>query len=631
MIGVLLVQFLILLCTGKCKDFVHCEDVNLTFITDMYAEFCGKTECNSKRAKTTHEQNILVNDSFCPDCSCQVSCFISGNCCPDVFFDNEPTCIDTNVLLAAGNRQREFSKAILMQDKCPNKSNEELSKLCNMSSDLETQLQNVPVTSITSGLTFRNIYCLQCFNDSLEYAKHWSLEIDCEEEGNLNFMSNYSQIIKLSKSKKCDLFYDTSFLENYTRSCQMNENIISMCNVSGTWNKYDSNIEYACKVYDNNFYMFKNIYCYMCNPPEKSDVITGCNITESLDNTINVTRVHQIVHCGRINILQLHYQLTLLNYSCKPCNSSIGSDIKIHEQLQRKFSVRNLFNFSRYKDSSYETKVFDPNKNEYRNIMCYPGRILTIAGCVPLLQTTRNIGYIVSLGLTTELASNINETVPFLKSVKMAFRKYLKHVLHIRKVNFTSSIFWANSNCAENIIWQKDTELNISVFQKIMILDYVDRLKLERKLISIYNSDFLVSHDHKKYTFKVFKNVEALSIVSYSSTMGFVKSCFIRKIKKDSHVYSKVNSLLTCQQLELEMTEFRINSLTLTILAKTMELDYDEYAIMSSVVSSPEISTIIVAFVKQSCHLPFSSATWFPVLFKVLRGKKLSILTTYNS
>lgn len=214
--------------------------------------------------------------------------------------------------------------------------------------------------------------------------------------------------------------------------------------------------------------------------------------------------------------------------------------------------------------------------------MCYPGRVLTSDGCVPLLRTTRNLGYIVSLGLTSELASDIIGTVPFLKSVKTGFRKYLKSLLDIRKVNFTSSIYWANPNCAKNIIWQSDTELNISVYQKILILDYIDRFKVEQKLLSIFNSNFVVAHDLKNFTFKVFKNVEALSIESYSSTMGFVKSCFLRAVKEDSFWYSKVNSLLTCPQIELEMTEFRINSLKLTILAKSIQLEYDEFIIMSS-------------------------------------------------
>lgn len=325
MIGVLLIQFFVLLCTGTYKEFVHGKDVNVTYITDVYSEFCGKSKCNNKREEKSNVQSVSINDSFCPDCSCHVSCFIKGNCCPDVFFDYEPTCTITNILSL--NRQTKSSKAIQMIVKCPTDSDEEISKLCNISSDLETQLQNIPVTSRQSGLTFRNIYCLMCFNDSLEYAIPWSLEVDCEEEGNLNFITNYSQIIKHAKSNKCDIFYYTSPLQNYTRSCKLNKNIISTCNVSGTWKNYDFNIEYACQTYDNNFCMFKNIYCYMCNPSEKSDVITGSNITA--------------------------------------CSSSIRHLSDSPEQFYSKFSLRNLHVYNFYKDSSYKTKVFDPNKVRY--------------------------------------------------------------------------------------------------------------------------------------------------------------------------------------------------------------------------------------------------------------------------
>lgn len=67
MIGVLLIQFFVLLCTGKYKEFVHGKDVNVTYITDVYSEFCGKGKCNNKREEKTNVQSVSINDSICPD------------------------------------------------------------------------------------------------------------------------------------------------------------------------------------------------------------------------------------------------------------------------------------------------------------------------------------------------------------------------------------------------------------------------------------------------------------------------------------------------------------------------------------------------------------------------------------
>jgi hypothetical protein len=42
---------------------------------------------------------------------------------------------------------------------------------------------------------------------------------------------------------------------------------INECNISGTWQHYDQEIEFACHFYDSKYHFFKNVFCYMCNPP----------------------------------------------------------------------------------------------------------------------------------------------------------------------------------------------------------------------------------------------------------------------------------------------------------------------------------------------------------------------------
>ncbi|XP_063442117.1 uncharacterized protein LOC134722426 [Mytilus trossulus] len=57
-------------------------------------------------------------------------------------------------------------------------------------------------------------------------------------------------------------------------------NTIKTCNVTGSWLTYNKDIEWGCLNYNNRFLEFKNVFCYICNPPVKvEEVITDCNIT----------------------------------------------------------------------------------------------------------------------------------------------------------------------------------------------------------------------------------------------------------------------------------------------------------------------------------------------------------------
>jgi hypothetical protein len=55
---------------------------------------------------------------------------------------------------------------------------------------------------------------------------------------------------------------------------------VSSCNVSGMWKEYDEDIDFACQTYKNKHKFFKNIFCYICNPPVTSGEISRIiNIT----------------------------------------------------------------------------------------------------------------------------------------------------------------------------------------------------------------------------------------------------------------------------------------------------------------------------------------------------------------
>ncbi|XP_052063031.1 uncharacterized protein LOC127702768 [Mytilus californianus] len=82
-----------------------------------------------------------------------------------------------------------------------------------------------------------------------------------------------------------------SFLgKPFIRGCRKvyGENIISSCNVSGTWESYDPSIEWACRNYDNLYHTFRNVFCYICNPPVSMNPVIGqCNTTGDWDTFDN--------------------------------------------------------------------------------------------------------------------------------------------------------------------------------------------------------------------------------------------------------------------------------------------------------------------------------------------------------
>lgn len=67
-------------------------------------------------------------------------------------------------------------------------------------------------------------------------------------------------------------------------------------------------------------------------------------------------------------------------------------------------------------------------------------------GCVPIFKITRDLAYILSLGMTTELVHDIDKPLSFLKSVRRSFTIYLKSILNIQKVTVTSSVFSGEFN-----------------------------------------------------------------------------------------------------------------------------------------------------------------------------------------
>lgn len=263
------------------KDTVF--NFNITHILLQSILLCGPEIICNKSILTSFHIPLLPFDGTtrCERCLCNEECasrFSPKKCCPDVYFRHGlRECQKLNIL----SREPDYKYAV---SSCPVGTNDQLSLECSRNRSRVNLLFNPPVSSNDSYVAYKNKYCASCNNAS--ELVDWNVRFRCSSDPDFNYLSTYQEIIDLAIAESCDILYlsPVTYLDN----CQDNENVISTCNVSGTWMKYDEQIDKACQssyaycigVFD----IFKNIFCSMCNPPkfEKSLISQDCGNSTSV-------------------------------------------------------------------------------------------------------------------------------------------------------------------------------------------------------------------------------------------------------------------------------------------------------------------------------------------------------------
>ncbi|CAC5404842.1 unnamed protein product [Mytilus coruscus] len=317
----------------------------------MYVSACGKQLCD--QSKISHEYqplyNTSVNFGVCPHCECDLDCVARRDCCPDLFFSLHLSCIETMVL-HQNIIYKQDTPLVLMVGKCNGETQvtSDRTRQCESKLTPGEYLQNGPVTSRKTGMTYRNKLCSKCFNESIKDLIPWRLEIACLNFADFNFVSSYSDIISLATEQKCNIFYVVSDTVRQPRNCSTGkgaQSVVNKCNTTGTWQNYDSNLEYACHHYDNRYKIFRNIFCFMCNPPEPTTLISECNVTGYWDSY----RVDLLDAC--LQTSQSGITTPFTNYYCYLCNrnntiaSSQYVDAKIRINESTYMYMRRHFDF----------------------------------------------------------------------------------------------------------------------------------------------------------------------------------------------------------------------------------------------------------------------------------------------
>jgi hypothetical protein len=86
--------------------------------------------------------------------------------------------------------------------------------------------------------------------------------------------STVDEMLKIMVDRKCGNMELRPFHTMAPRICSnvpRNHILIDNCNVIGTWKRYDKDINFACNTFENDLKFYKNIFCYLCNPPDVLD------------------------------------------------------------------------------------------------------------------------------------------------------------------------------------------------------------------------------------------------------------------------------------------------------------------------------------------------------------------------
>ncbi|KAK3103583.1 hypothetical protein FSP39_020344 [Pinctada imbricata] len=210
----------------------------------------------------------------CPECKCDTGCLLRGDCCPDLYFSlPELSCVNRTIIEGNSEENRTRQSSALMVTSCPNHSDKELREKCTSLTDTKSRLIHLPVTGNDWPLSFYNKFCAEC-NGVTNYTS-WALDIDCKITADFNYMSSLDEIIDAAFSNKCLFqayrdFNESEAKEEYCFDENEKGSVISECPKKGFAKQNDLEIKHACECsYKLKFRIFKNVFCYMCNPAEQ--------------------------------------------------------------------------------------------------------------------------------------------------------------------------------------------------------------------------------------------------------------------------------------------------------------------------------------------------------------------------
>lgn len=312
--------------------------INTTNILYQYSLLCGPAFSNDG-ANIWNLPEISTDYNICPICSRNKHCFADDNCCPDLELKFPLTNCVSEIIYSSNTTLFVENKCEIIST-CPKGANINTSLQCTKLRSVDGKVQYPPVTSRKYFVSFHNEFCALC-NDIKQFIP-WKLNINCDIK--FDVFADVDEIVTKALEKECTISYvPADILSAMVKPCR-NRHLINKCNVTGTWRQQNKDIEYACQALKNPFPPYKNIFCYMCNPPElqATDSIDSCNMTElwtEYDSDLEIA-----CRNGRYSLITHPYK----NIYCYRCNIDVFEILQNKNSFSVEVSANNSFTYYIY-------------------------------------------------------------------------------------------------------------------------------------------------------------------------------------------------------------------------------------------------------------------------------------------
>ena len=218
----------------------------------------------------------FMNDgSCCKGCSCDIDrCTLSGTCCPDLL-ENLPSLDESaskiKIVCQKASLKKNQSRGlpvgldVWIFTRCPDDYSDEVTKeKCENPDEFADWDTKIPVVHDRPILNnnYQNIHCALCHNVSRTNLINWEVALHCSK-GELLPSSIETILDEVRLAQYCNIVYKYPLQDNAMDTC---EPVISRCNETGEWEKYDAVTEAACHAYIDIYEgKYKNLFCYLCN------------------------------------------------------------------------------------------------------------------------------------------------------------------------------------------------------------------------------------------------------------------------------------------------------------------------------------------------------------------------------
>ena len=182
------------------------------------------------------------------------------------------SCITPDLIIRPPKNYKSPTIPYWMVTRCEHGENKAVISKCEHPEIYSSFEYKVPVSDLTTGVLYRNIFCAQCSGvvNSTNLLP-WDISLECDgtpqlQAGNIidqmrdhNCSAVFKPLINIAVHKR-------GMLGKLGVNCLNFTYKISTCNETGLWPVYDATTDAACNSFIDPFKnYFKNFFCYLCN------------------------------------------------------------------------------------------------------------------------------------------------------------------------------------------------------------------------------------------------------------------------------------------------------------------------------------------------------------------------------